>query len=130
VTPLSELVTIARAAHEMLCIDTCVVTRVTPGPLNTTTGLYPSSTATLYTGACRVEVVTPVDVPTEPLERERARPRMTLPWSAAASLVLSMGDLVAVTSTDPRLNAQAYSVVSEIVGSTASARRYILEEVE
>ena len=127
---LTNFVGTARQAHELLCLDTCTITRPSAGALNTTTGQYATTSATIYSGACRVDTLPGQDVVTTPLQYEAARHTLTLPWSAAASATIQPGDKVTVTSSDPLLTVRLLTVISEVLGSTASARRFMCETVQ
>ena len=70
------------------------------------------------------------DVVTTPLQYEAARHPLPLPGSAAASAIVLPGDKVTVTSSDPLLSARLLTVISEVLGSTASARRFMCETVQ
>lgn len=126
---LGDIVDVARAAHAELCVDTCVVTRPGAGAFNATTGTYGGSSSTLYSGACRLEVVESSDARTDSAEVQAGRHLLTLPWADAASATITAGDRAVVTSTDPRLGSRTLTVVSEVLGSTASARRFVVELV-
>lgn len=126
---LGDIVDVARTAHADMCVDTCTISRPGTGTFNTTTGQYGSSSSTLYSGPCRVEVATTVDARTDGAEVQVGRHIIVLPWDRAASLTVTAGDRVVVTSSDPRLAARTLTVQAEQMGSTASARRFIAELV-
>lgn len=126
---LGDILEIARAAQAELCIDSCIITRPGSGGFNANTGTYTAASTQLYSGPCKLDTAQMSDAGTDGAEVQSSRPTLTLPWADAASSTITAGDRVVVTSTDPRLSARTLTVVSEAVGTTASARQFIVELV-
>lgn len=119
-----------RRAAAALCLDTCTVTRVTVGTLNQSTGMHATSSATIYTGPCRIKREQARDTSAGEAPAEVARPVLVLPWTATGSAALLPGDVVTLTAAqDSALLAEPLTVVGPAHGTTSTARRYLVEEV-
>lgn len=128
---LDALVGKARALHERLMTDTCTVTRVTASTFNTTTGNYSTSSATLYSGVCRVKGppagdANPQEAEAADAEQIRTRQTVVLPHGEAATV--RKGDVVTVTGGD--LTGQTYTVLGVSDSTTMSARSLLVERIE
>lgn len=127
---LRELLARGRARHELLMLDTVAVTRLTTGSLNTTTGLYTPSSAAVYTGFGRIKRETSRDQSAADGERQSNRLVLVLPYGATGAGDILPGDVVTVTaSVNGDLTGATLTVVGLEQGTTATAHRYIIEDV-
>lgn len=118
-----------RSRHALLCVDTGTATRVTGRVLNAD-GTYTNTTSTVYTGAARLKRETAREQVAGDVERPAIRPVLVLPWDATGSGDLRKGDRFTFTaSEDPDLVGATVTIVGPENGTTASARRYLVEEV-
>lgn len=127
---LREFVAEGRRAHALLCLDTVSVARITRGALNTSTGVYATTSATVYTGQARIKREMAQDQVAGDGERQVARVVMVLPYSATGAGDLRPGDVVTITaSQDAALTGQTCVVVGPEHGTTTTAHRYTVEVV-
>lgn len=127
---LREFVTEGRRAHALLCLDTVSVARITRGALNTSTGVYATSSAAVYSGAARIKREMASDQVAGDGERQVARVVLVLPYTATGADDLRAGDVVTVTaSQDESLTGQTCVVVGPEHGTTTTAHRYLIEDV-
>ncbi len=122
---VTGLVARARARHELLMVDTCVITRVTNGSLNTSTGDYSTTVTSMYSGKCRLRGSTAGAASVRELQAGEAeqptyRYQLLLPHGSYAAAV---GDRVAHDS-------RTYVVVGEVDATTTTAQALIVEEVQ
>ena len=122
---VTALVARARARHESLMVDTCVVTRVANGVFSATTGDYTTTTSTLYSGKCRLRGDTAGAASVRELqagEAEQAtyRYQLLLPHGSYAAAV---GDRVSCDS-------RTFTVVGEVDATTTTAQALIVEEIQ
>jgi len=110
-----------RSAALAVMLDACTVTRATRGPLDTGTGTYPSTPATVHTGPCRVKTAGPRETAAAGGQQQLRRHILVLPFGSTA---LAAGDVVTVTGAA----AGTYTVVDRSPGTTATADRYEVEE--
>ena len=120
---LAGLLARGRAAHALILTDTATITRVVPGTLNETTGVYAATTTTVYTGAARIKPAATSAVDAAGMSVDATRPTLDLPWVAVG--VVLPGDLVTITAGP--LAGTVAEVFAEIAGSTSTCRRYTLE---
>lgn len=113
-----------RALHRSVMVDSCTVTRVTPGILDELTGAYAVTTATIYTGPCRVKPAQTSTVDAAGIAVDTTRPTLDLPWTE--SFAVLPGDRVTV-STGPLIGF-GFEVYAEEAGTTSTSRRYTLEQ--
>lgn len=127
---LRELVAAGRRAHALLCLDTVSVARITRGALNTSTGVYATSSAAVYTGPARIKREMASDQVAGDGERQVARVVLVLPYTATGADDLRAGDVVTITaSQDESLTGQTCVVVGPEHGTTTTAHRYTIEDV-
>lgn len=127
---LRELIAAGRRAHALLCLDTVSVARITRGALNTSTGVYATSSASIYTGQARIKREMASDQIAGDGERQVARVVLVLPYSATGADALRAGDVVTITaSQDSALTGQTCVVVGPEHGTTTTAHRYLIEDV-
>jgi hypothetical protein len=122
---VAGLVARARIRHETLMTDTCVITRVTNGALNTTTGDYSTSSSQVYSGKCRLRGSTAGAASVRELQAGEAeqptyRYQLLLPHGSYAAAV---GDVVSCDS-------RTFTVVGEVDATTTTAQALIVEEVQ
>jgi hypothetical protein len=130
VADIAGLSATARRFAAGLCPDAVTVTRVTRGALNTATGQHATTSATVYSGPARLRRATSSDATVGDRELQRNRPTLVLPFGETDADALLPGDVVTVTtSADPALVGRTFTVSSADLGSTATARRYVVEEV-
>lgn len=128
---IPQLLARGRAAHERLMRDTCTITRVSTSTFNTTTGDYSTTTASIYSGVCRLKGPTagnaaPQEVQAADAEQVRTRQTLVLPHGAASGV--AEGDRVAMTSG--ALSGQTYTVVGVVATSTMTADAVLVEQVQ
>lgn len=124
-----EVVERGRKRHALLCVDTVSVARITRGALNTSTGQYTTTSATVYTGQARVKREMSRDQVVGDGERQAARVVLVLPYSATGAADLLPGDVVTITaSQDDSLAGRACVVVGPERGTTTTAHRYTIED--
>ena len=105
--------------------DACVITRVTNGALNTTTGDYATTTTQMYAGKCRLRGSTADAASVRELQAAEAehptyRYQLLLPHGSYAAAV---GDVVSCDS-------RSFTVVGEVDATTTTAQALIVEEVQ
>lgn len=127
---LVEVLTAGRNAHARLCLDVATVTRVANGALNRITLAYTTTPTTIYTGPARLKRNIPKDQILDDRKVEATRLVLDLPWSATGASSLLTGDTLAIVSQDPGLTARTYTVVGPALGTTNTAHRYLIEEVD
>lgn len=119
------LVARARVAHQRLMVDTCTITRLTSGSMNTTTGAYSPSSASIYSGKCRLRGDNAAGVGvTESqaggAEQATVRYALLLPYGSDSTVLV--GDRVAVGS-------RTFVVVGRNTATTTTAASLLVEEV-
>jgi hypothetical protein len=128
---VDELLAAGRAAAEELMVDACSITRVT-GRTTADDGTVTPTTASVYTGRCRVQQSTAISAP------EPDRLGQALVFQVPFQLQLPMtgtddirnGDQVVVTdSVDSDLVDRRFWVKGVAHKTHATARRLGLEEV-
>ncbi len=125
-----SLVTAGRLAAARTMVDTVTVTRPSRGALNTTTGQHATTSTTVYTGPARIRRATSSDATAGERELQRSRPTLALPVGETGAADLRHGDVVTVSaSLNPDLVGRTFTVSSLEVGTTATAHRYVVEEV-
>lgn len=127
---LDQVLAAGRLAHQQLMVDACTISRPGAPTLNRATSqLTPGPTTQLYSGVCRVK---PERIPRDRQAGQRltvvGRYEVALPFSAAPTAPLQVGDTVTVTaSADTRLVGQQLAVMAVDFGSTATAWRLTVE---
>ena len=120
-----------RVSAEALMVDTCTVTRATGTTFNDTTGRTGSTTATIYTGACRVKAYdTQAQTPVAGDREWTVYPYIvSLPIAAAE---VQVDDVITITDAalDPQLIGRAFIVVALSHKTHATARRLGCKEVQ
>ena len=114
----------ARARHESLMIDTVTIARLTPGAMNTTTGAITNSSATVYSGKCRLRGRTAAGASvreSDAGEAEQAANRyaLLLPYGSDSSILV--GDVATIGS-------RTFTVVGRIKATTTTAASLLVEE--
>lgn len=123
---VASMLATARDLHTLAMVDTCAITRHTPGDvLDPDTGLYPTTEEPIYTGPCRIKPAATTTVDAASIAVDAARPILDLPWSADP--IAAPGDLVTIT-TGP-LAGRTAEIVDEIASTTGTSRRYTIELV-
>lgn len=128
---IPRLVARGRAFAQRVMVDECTITRATAGAFNATTGNYAQTTATLYTGVCRVKGpsagnAAPQEVEAGDAEQVRTRQTLVLPHGEATTV--DEGDLV--TMTAGTLSGQTFTVVGVVDATTMTARALLVERVQ
>ena len=118
-----------RVAAERLMTDTCTITRPGVRTWDAASGTYTQTSATVYTGKCRVRVLTPGD------ETAQAGEEQVSLWRYVVSVPLTvdprLNDEVALdTSADATLVGRVLRVRQVTRGSQITARRMVCEERE
>lgn len=128
---LASLVARGRRAHALLCTDTVTVARGGgSGSFDPVTGTYGGAGASVYAGAARLKRAMSADVVAGDREVQAGRLTLVLPHGADGAAGLLPGDRVTWTaSLDPSLVGVVVTVVGVDVGSTATAHRYVVEQV-
>lgn len=127
---LRETLARARGRHERLMLDTVAVARLTPGALNTTTGFYTPSSAAVYDGYGRIKREMAQDQEAAEGERQSTRLVLVLPYGATGAADILPGDVVTVSaSVNGDLTGATLTVVGPETGTTATAHRYLVEDV-
>lgn len=112
-------------------VDTCTITRDTEVFVNEDTGGTTRTTATIYSGKCRIQQRTPAGArPADVGEAYRLMLGRELQLPMATSAGIKVGDKVTMTaSRDADLVGKTFRV-RELAGKTdATARRLGVEEV-
>jgi len=121
-----------RVAAERLMVDTVTITRVTGGTSDPETGIHTQTTATIYTGKCRVQQ--------RPIARPGSRSdvgeasvvqvdfSLQLPMSVTGVQVEDIATITA-SALDPDLPGRAFRVASQATKTHATMRRFELVEV-
>lgn len=121
-----SLVARGRVAHQSLMVDTCTITRATPGDFNDTTGGRDTTTTTVYTGVCRIKEAPIAQAEAADRRNVVTAPVLVLPASDTSDI--AERDVVTVTaSITPALVGAVFSVIGSAIGTTATARRFQLE---
>lgn len=121
-----------RTEHQHLMIDRCTISRPGIPTLDRTTSIEtPGTATTLYTGACRLKAQRiPRDVEVGEQLQAVARYELALPFDAVPTHPLRRGDVATMTASgDPRLVGQTLSVTAIDYGSTATAWRIAVENL-
>lgn len=122
-----------RAAHQGLMIDTCTITRPgTPTTNRATSVQTPGASTTLYAGKCRLKAQRiPKDAEVGERLQAVARYELALPFDAVPTAPLRRGDVITMTeSGDPRLVGQTLTVTAIDYGSTATAWRISVQNLQ
>lgn len=119
------LITRARVAHQRLMVDTCTITRLTAGSMNTTTGAYSPSTSTIYSGKCRLRGDNAAGVGVREseaggAEQTTVRYALLLPYGSDSSVLV--GDQAAIGS-------RTFTVVGRNTATSTTAASLLVEEV-
>jgi hypothetical protein len=127
----SEALARGRALAETLMVDTCTVTRESAAFTNPDTGQQTISTATVYTGRCKVQHRTSGGARDEDVAEANLlmlRLSVHLPVSATG---VRTGDIITVTASvgDAELVGRRFIVRELAHKSMATARRFGVEEV-
>src|SRR5688572_3077792 len=119
-----------RAAAEAGMTDACTITRVTGTNTDRRTGDPNETTATIYTGPCRVQELFGFARETAPAQTQLARYRI-LQLPVATSEGVRAGDEVVIDSSvnDPDLVGVRMRVRDQSAKSEATARRIGIEEI-
>jgi 16S rRNA G966 N2-methylase RsmD len=104
--------------------DSCTITRPGAKTFNQTTGAYAQSTATIYTGVCRVKPWTANDTEAAEAEVDVTRVYVDLPWGSA---LVQRGDTITVTSSNAWLTGRALAVTAVQQSTTATGQRITAE---
>jgi hypothetical protein len=118
-----------RAAAERLMTDTCTITRPGARTWDAASGTYTQATTTVYSGPCRVRVLTPGD------RTDQAGEEQVTTWRYLVSIPVTgsveLDDEVTVnTSADSTLVGRVLRVRQVTRGSQITARRMVCEERE
>lgn len=112
-----------RTVATQVMLDKVTVTRLTRGPLDESTGMYPETPVIVYTGPARIKTAPTTTQAAAGVAVDASRPVLELPWTTTAQV--AAGDLVHVDSGP--LAGQQLDVFAELTGTTSVARRYVLE---
>jgi hypothetical protein len=105
--------------------DSCTVTRVSRGALNESTGVYAVTTATIYTGRCRLITAATGTLDVAGIATDRSRPTLEVPYSATGAASIAADDRVAITS-GPK-SGTTYSVYSLDTTEVGPVRSFTVE---
>lgn len=113
-----------------LMIDTCTITRATSPTFNTTTGVYSTSTTSIYSGACRVRgasvaSITVTEAQAGDAEQRTTRPVLVVPHDADCDS--QVGDTV--TMTGGALTGRTFTVISRVESSTMTGLGFVIEAI-
>jgi hypothetical protein len=120
-----------RRAAERNMADACTITRVTGDTTDLQTAAVDKTTATIYSGKCRVQQTRGISRPTTVAEVYVFQTRYELQLPVATSPDIQINDVVTVTAAalDADLVGRTYWV-RELANKThATARRLGIEEV-
>ena len=119
-----------RVLHATLCLDTVSVSRLGAKTYNAGTNAYDQTPSVVYTGPARIKRETAQDVVSGERQLQANRPVLVLPWTGVGAEALLPGDVVSITvSQDTGLTGKTGTIVGPNNGTTATAHRYILEEL-
>lgn len=120
-----------RRAAERLMVDACTITRVTATASNTQTGVGTPTTATIYTGKCRVQQMKGISRPTDVAGAYVFQTRYDLQLPVSTTLDIRINDIVTMTAAalDADLVGREYWVRELADKTHATARRIGIEEV-
>lgn len=117
-----------RLAAERLMQDTCRIYRLGEPTLNETTGTLAQTETDLYTGKCRIKPVPSMRTGGELVGESvvaRQAPVISIPYSVTT---VETGDRIQVTaSTDGAALGKRYLIQAVLIGTHATARRFICE---
>lgn len=123
---IADLAAAGRRAEERLMIDSCVISGDGAKTFNEATGKYTEgSGATEYSGKCRVKLNLPIERQAGERTNQIIRPELRIPRTVTTAF--SDRAKVTVTSQNPSTT-RSFRIVSETTGTTASSRRFILED--
>lgn len=121
-----------RAAAESLMVDTCTITRTTGETTNEDTGVVTPTTATVYTGRCRIQQ-SQLGADSTPSDPGEAYVRLVafelqVPMSVVG---LRVQDVITITASalDPDLVGRAFNVLGLAHKTHATARRVQVQEI-
>ena len=119
-----------RQAAEALMVDACTITRVTGQTTNTQTAAITPTTATVYTGKCRLQQQGRMSRPTTVAEEYvfQTQRELQLPMSVTG---VRINDIVTVTASalDPDSAGRTYWVRELFDKTHGTSRRIGIEEV-
>jgi hypothetical protein len=120
-----------RRMAESLMVDTCLITRVTGSTTDPDTGEVTPTTATVYSGRCRMQQLAAVARPNDVGESYVFQQPFVLQLPMVGSGGIQAGDQVEVTASvlDPDLPGRKFWVRELADGTHKTARRIGLEEV-
>lgn len=114
--------------------DQCTITRASlgNGDWNPETGQYhPRPSVTVYTGKCRIQIVSENSTDTDAGGREWSTQASVIQLPVLASTEVAVNDVVKVTAcdNDPSLIDREFTIAGRHGKSQATARRLRMEEV-
>lgn len=128
---ISTLLAAGRGRHRQLMVDTCVIEHATSGVIDDSTGDYPLTWTTVYTGPCRVKGPTAGNAAVTEVqagEAEQVTTRLTLVLPHLGAPLVSIGDRVTVTRVgSPTL---LFLVVGTVETTTMTASAFVVEQVQ
>lgn len=127
---VQQLVAAGRAAHNALLVDSCVIEHATQGAFNDTTGEYPLTWSTVYSGPCRVKGPSAGNVTVgaeQAGDAEQTVVRHTLVLPHGSATTAATGDRVTVSRVGSPSG--VFLIVGAVDSTTMTARAFYIERL-
>lgn len=125
---LAGFITRGRDWHPQVMLDSCTVTRATPGSTwNPVTQQYDETTTTVYTGPCRIKIWRGIDVEAAEQEINVQRYYLDLPLTGGAPDVKRRDTVTITASLNPALVGRVLVLTDAEAETTDTAFRITCE---
>jgi hypothetical protein len=118
-----------RIRHQLLMLDTVIITRPGAKTYNPATQAYTTAETTIYTGPCRVVVWRGNEEEAADVEVNVFRYRLDLPFTSTAPLVARHDVATITASVNPWMVGKVMRITEPEIDTTATALRVIGEVV-
>lgn len=116
-----------RARHQLLMLDTCVITRPGTKVYNPATQTYDIPTVTVYNGPCRIVVWRGNEEQAGEAEVNVFRYRLDLPFTATAPVIQRRDTATITASVNPWMVGKVMTITEPEIDTTATALQVIGE---
>lgn len=116
-----------RIRHQLLMLDTVVITRPGVKTWNPATQTYTTGSATVYTGPCRIVVWRGNEEQAADVKVNVFRYRLDLPFTAATPIIQRRDIATITASVNPWMVGKTMTITEPEIDTTATALRVIGE---
>jgi len=116
-----------RARHQLLMLDTCVITRPGTKTYNPATQDYDIPTVTVYTGPCRIVVWRGNEEQAGEAEVNVFRYRLDLPFANTTPVIQRRDTATITASVNPWMVGKVMTITEPEIDTTATALQVIGE---